>query len=410
MVQPGVDKRRLQRALTALTARHDSLRLRFDTVKGQFRAFINPPGPAFIREMDLGELDDEALKTRLTDIASTAIPLFGHPLFELVVVHCGSRGDAVIWRAHHAITDGVGMVVLFEDLLKLLLGMPLLSKAMTYPDYVTRFMTLPPSRTAVIDAFWRKMHRDLPRAPDIGRKAKGLEPLWSNLGKVKLRRLRVSVGTDSLSKFSERVAEANLSNASVMFAGFLESLCQRYDTDRLAFTTLVARSDPALARYSGAHFFDPILPYQAVGDTAITQAAHRLRADLMQANAHLPAQAATQATAYEQALIDSGIYARQFSVHQPRPPRRKEKSTFANSYNTTPDLPKQVGPYTLTPVDVSVYLRCRTDLRILLREGQENPGFNLEYDGISYTDAEIDALSVRICELLDLDLEGACRM
>jgi len=61
----------------------------------------------------------------------------------------------------------------------------------------------------------------------------------------------------------------------------------------------------------------------------------------------------------------------------------------------------------LTPLDVSIFRRCRSDLRFLLREGQAKPGFDLEYDGLSYTDGEITAMNTRICDLLNLDSESA---
>lgn len=407
LVQPGVDMRRLRRALDMLVARHDCLRTRFQVIRGQFRAIIDPTGPAEIREIELGQMDGATFRSRISEIANAPLPLMGQPLAELIVVHCTGRGDAVVWRAHHAITDGFGMVVLFEDMLKLLLGMPLLSRPVTYPDYVSRFLTSPPARAAKIETFWKEKHRDLPKAPNIGRKAKGLEPLWYNLGDVVGKRLRVSVSSDSMTELQDRAARGNLSFASVMFAAFLETLCQLYDTDRLAFTTLIARSDPALSTYAGAHYFDPVLPYQAAGPDGIDHAARRLRADLMLASDHLPSDAASQATDHEKALVGQGIYPRQFSVHQPRPTSRMEKSVFSSGLHAAPGVPQRLGPYVLTPLDVSIFRRCRSDLRFLLREGQAKPGFDLEYDGLSYTDDEITAMNARICDLLNLDSESA---
>jgi hypothetical protein len=65
-----------------------------------------------------------------------------------------------------------------------------------------------------------------------------------------------------------------------------------------------------------------------------------------------------------------------------------------------------MGPYLLTPLDVSIYRRSRTDLRFLIREGQANQGFDLEYDGKSYSEVEIRALTEKVLELLNLELLG----
>lgn len=404
LVQPKVDLRRLQRAVDKLVARHDSLRTRFDKAGDRFQAVIDPHRTSPIREVELGPLDHGAFLARIKEIANAPLPVRGKTLAEVIVVHAADRGDVVIWRAHHAITDGYGMVVLFEDMMKLLLGLPIATKALSYGEYVSRFLSVSPDRTARIEAFWSEMHRDLPHAPNIGRKRKGLEPLWFNLGDVVGKRRLISVSSDSLNSLSNRATGANLSPTNMLFTGFLETLCQLYDTDRLAFTTLIARSDPGMNTFAGAHYFDPILPYHMAGIGGIDETAQRLRRNLMLASEHLPSDAASQATNYEKALVAADIYPRQFSVHQPRPTGRIKKSPFSRGFTSKPGTPLCMGPYTLTQLEISDYRRCRTDLRFMLREEQENPGFYLEYDGLSYDDAEISAMSVRIAEILNLEI------
>lgn len=406
LVQPSVDMRRLQRALDKLVARHDSLRTRFGHAKGSYWARIDPVRKALIQEIDLDPLDDAAFQARIREIANSPLPLSGETLSELIVAHCAERGDVVIWRAHHAITDGFGMVVLLEDMLKLLIGLPLSEPALGFGDYTARYLMLPAASARKNEAFWKEMHRDLPKAPDIGRKAKGLEPLWFNLGDVEGRRLRFSIAPLTLDQLTKRAARENLGSTVVLFAGFLEALCQQYNTDRLAFTTLIARSDPGLNRFAGAHYFDPILLYKSMEQNGIEQAAQRLKSDIMMASSHLPSEAASQATDYEKSLVEAGIYPRQFSIHQPRPTNRLKRSTFRGGLDVVAGTAQRMGPYLLTPLDVSIYRRSRTDLRFLIREGQANQGFDLEYDGKSYSEVEIRALTEKVLELLNLELLG----
>ncbi len=407
LVRPRVDMRRLRRAYEKLLARHDSLRIRFEPIRGQWRALIGPaPAKAAIREVDLGDLDDAAFQTRVTEIANAPMPLLGHALAELVVLRCGGRGDVVVWRVHHAITDGIGMVVLVEDLLKFLIGMPIPTPALSHGEYIARFIDLPADRAAEIDAFWRDTHRDLPKAPNIGRKAKGLDPLWTNMGDVVAGKARVNLNAPSMARLEARAQRSGLRATSLLFAGFLEALGELYGVDHLAYTTLLGRSDPALASYAGAHYFDPVLSYRALGETGLDRAAASLQTALALANAHLPAEAACEAAPYETGLIEAGIYPRQFSVHQPRPTGRLRSSIFGAGMTAPHGVAQRLGPYTLTSLDVSVPQRSRYDLRFALADADAGGGFDLQYDAVSYTDAEIEAISARICALLELDRTG----
>lgn len=404
LVRPRVDMRRLQRACDKLFARHDILRARFVETAGGYGVCTEPAGTVAIRRIDLSDHDEDAFRARVTAEANAPMPLWDGPLAELVVLHGGQRGDAVVWRAHHAVTDGFGMVLIVEDFFKYLIGLPIHTKAMTVAEYSARFLKQTPARAKEIDAFWREKHRHLPKAPEIGRKAKGMEPLWYNLGKAVGKRCRIDVSQNSMARLTEQAHRAGVGSTATLFVGFLEALCRLYDTERLAYTTLIARSDPALSSFAGPHYFDPVLPYTAVGSDDLTRAAQALQADIALANEHLPSEAAAVANAYEKGLVAAGIFPRQFSVHQPRPTARMKKSVFSSGIRSAPGTEHRLGPYVLCRMTVATFTRSRCDLRFALRETQNSTGFDLEYDGISYDDAEISRLAAQVCDLLDLDL------
>ena len=406
LVQPGVDMRRLRRAGKLLAARHDSLRIRFMILDQQFRAAVTEDQGDLVREVDIGDVDDATFRSEVSAIAQAPMSLLESQLAELVVVHCGQRGDVLLWRLHHAITDGYGILVLIEDFLRLLVGLPFLTPALSYKDYVARFLQVPPKRAAEIRAFWEDLHRNLPKAPNIGRKAKGMQPLWRNLGDVDGRRKQIRLTARSVAALDRKGRQEGLRTTSILFTGFLEALCQLYDTEALAYTTLLARSDPALSNFAGAHYFDPVLPYRAAGKRGLFGNARTLFEHFMQANAHLPSDAASQSTAYEDALIEAGIYPRQFSVHQPRSTRRLKHALLPGASLTSRGQTQMMGPYRITPLDVSVFRRSRVDLRFMIRDSGDSTGFDLEYDGISYADAEIDAIAARLCDLTGLEQES----
>jgi len=407
LVRPGVDLRRLRRAVHKLMERHDILRLRFEQAKGTWRALIDPPGRDPIRLIDLGDRDDETFLSEIKTIANAPMPLVGQPLIDFVIVKCGSRGDVGIARFHHAITDGYGMVVLAEDLIKLLMGMPITGKAVSFVEYLARHQLPLPRRAAKVDAFWDKLREELPKAPNIGRKAKGLEPLWHSFGETEQRQIDFRVTPQSIIRFENRAAELGISENALLFAGYLDALCQCYDWDKLLFKTHVSRTDPVLDTYAGDHTLDPILPYRRGGEKEFVAAAQALSATLNQAMEHLPAGAAIRRTPYENELIEAGYYTEQFSLYEPRATVRQQRSIFSEIFYVEYGQEQQLGPFKLTPLDIAKPQRSLYEMQLHLGTSKTRKGFSILYDGIGYDFREVRRIGDKICALLEFDLTEA---
>jgi Condensation domain len=406
LVKPRVDLRRLRRAAQKLNERHDSLRIRLDWAQNNWRALIDPPGEPQFTEIDVGDVDDATFFSEITAIANAPMPLVGGPLAELIVVHCGQRGDVIVTRVHHAITDGYGMIVLTEDLMKYLIGLPIMNRAVSHAEYISRFENPSPERAAEINAYWTELHRDFPTAPLIGRKSKKMEPLWRNVGDVIAKRITVTASRQSLAALDARSGGAGASTATAMFAGFLEGLCLCYDVEQLMFVTHVARTDPGLETYMGDHTLDPVIKYFAAGKAGMDLATRRLGTSILEAIDHLPAEAARRGTPWEDAIVAGGGYPGQFSAHQPRAMTRRDRSVFRDGLKQAHGVEQKIGPYILSTMDVSVFRRGLPDLQFSLGTESVSTGFSLKYDGIAYTETEISNLSEKICDLLELEITG----
>ena len=407
LVRPRVDLRRLKRAMDKLCVRHDCLRLRLQKIRGNWMAVTDPNARIEIQQVDLGDLDDESFQTRIKEIANAPMPLVDSPLAEMIVVHCGERGDVIVTRVHHAITDGYGMVVLTEDLLKYLIGLPILSRAVSHAEFVQKYENPPPSRAKEIEAFWEDMLRRFPKAPNIGRRAKGMEPLWRSIGKVEAARLIVKTTPQSAERPVARAEKMNIGAATLFFAAYMEALCQCYDQDRLIFVTPIARTNPALATYMGDCTLDAIFPYQAAGTGGLDAAALELHKTMMEGIDHLPSDSARRGTAWENKLLAAGCYPRQFCAYQPRAVARQNQSMFSEGFNREVGVEERVGPYWISTLDVSVHHRTLSELQFNLGPDNGRNGFALSYDGIAYTQQEISQLAEKICALLDLEMTGA---
>jgi hypothetical protein len=406
LMRPGIDLRRLRRAVHKLRLRHDSLRIRFVRVKHIWQAVIDPPEVQAIQEIDLGNLEDDVFNAEIRRLANARMPLVNAPLAEVIVVRCGDRGDVLITRVHHAITDGYGMVVLTEDLTKLLIGLPIEGVAVSHAQYIARFESPLPSRAGEIAEFWAKLHSHPPKAPLVGRKAKGMKPLHRCLGVVEQKNLTCTATPASLRRLEAKAASAQTTATTTFFAGYLEAIGQIYDLDRFLFTTHVSRIDPAIDSYVGDHTLDPILPFEPGGKRRLGQLTEALGNTMIEAMSHLPSEAARRGTAYETALIDAGCYPGQFSVYQPRATARQDKSAFRDAFYIEYGEEKQIGPFFVTFLDVSRRSRKIADMQLDLGSARLRKGFQIHFDGISYTDAEIEKVSETVCDLLDLEMTG----
>ena len=143
LVRPRVDMRRLSRAYQKLQERHDSLRIQFELVKNTWRAIIGPVPDAPIKQIDLGDVDNETFRRCVIDTATAPMPLINHSQSEIILMKCGARGDVVIWRVSDTITDGYGSIVLTEDLLKFLFGMPVHGRAVSHAEFIGQFENAP---------------------------------------------------------------------------------------------------------------------------------------------------------------------------------------------------------------------------------------------------------------------------
>ncbi|HEV7505794.1 MAG TPA: amino acid adenylation domain-containing protein, partial [Thermoanaerobaculia bacterium] len=109
----------LEKVLTELVRRHESLRTIFPPVAGQPVQTILPPAPVSLATIDLNSLgchlEVELLALAAAD-ARRAFDLAAGPLFRASVVKLGREDHAILLGLHHIVGDGVSMGVLLKEL------------------------------------------------------------------------------------------------------------------------------------------------------------------------------------------------------------------------------------------------------------------------------------------------------
>ncbi|HEX8393776.1 MAG TPA: non-ribosomal peptide synthase/polyketide synthase [Longimicrobium sp.] len=144
----AVDERVVERALDEILRRHGALRTRFATRDGNPVQVVAPHEPFRLTVVDLSsraEKDREAELERLAQAAaSEPFHLEQGPLFRATMVRMGAEDWALLFAAHHAVTDGWSMGVFWNELGTLLTAFgngepsPLPTLPLTFGEYARR--------------------------------------------------------------------------------------------------------------------------------------------------------------------------------------------------------------------------------------------------------------------------------
>ncbi|MFE2289624.1 amino acid adenylation domain-containing protein [Streptomyces sp. NPDC059452] len=115
-----LDTEALAAALTALAARHESLRTTFEERDGALLQIVRAPGPVPLPVVDLTALPaaerDRELERALRSEVSAPFDLRNGPVLRGLLVHTGPREHLLVLTAHHIAADAWSMEVMCREL------------------------------------------------------------------------------------------------------------------------------------------------------------------------------------------------------------------------------------------------------------------------------------------------------
>ncbi|MBR0738639.1 amino acid adenylation domain-containing protein [Bradyrhizobium liaoningense] len=114
--QTQIDWETLRRALVAIVAHHDALRLRFKQVDGAWRVEQGPPpvsSELLWSHTDVGGATEIA---ELARVAQQSLSLSSGPLLRAAGMDLADGGQRLLLVIHHLVVDGVSWRILLEDL------------------------------------------------------------------------------------------------------------------------------------------------------------------------------------------------------------------------------------------------------------------------------------------------------
>ncbi|MCA1682235.1 MAG: condensation domain-containing protein, partial [Actinobacteria bacterium] len=117
----GLDEQALRRALDAVLAHHDALRMRFECLDGYWRQHNAPVEPVDVLHVcdlsDIGSDGQVEAIAQVTDEVRCSFDLGSAPLVKAVLFDLGAGQRPVLFVVvHHLVVDGVSWRILLEDL------------------------------------------------------------------------------------------------------------------------------------------------------------------------------------------------------------------------------------------------------------------------------------------------------
>ncbi len=117
-IEGGLNEKALQRSLTTLIRRHDSLRLSFPLVDGKTTVQLNDIyNPLSVTDLsDLSESEQQSqVRKFIDDHSRTLFDLSTGPLLNLHLLKLGKQEEILLFNMHHIISDGWSIGVLIRD-------------------------------------------------------------------------------------------------------------------------------------------------------------------------------------------------------------------------------------------------------------------------------------------------------
>jgi len=130
-----LDRVRLQVALDALVARHESLRTRFVTIDDEPWQSVAPEGRIELEYFAIPDLI-RGIRAQLGELCAHTFDLATGPLLRACLLRISDEEHVLLLLTHHIISDAWSSGVLFRDLAALYDGASLAELPVQYADYV----------------------------------------------------------------------------------------------------------------------------------------------------------------------------------------------------------------------------------------------------------------------------------
>lgn len=317
LIQPRLDVNRVRRAVQAVVARHESLRMRFVYENNMWGVVIDPPRADVFVEENIGPMDHQALERLVADRLAPVLDPFTDPMIEIRLLRLGAQGDALLLRGHHLVLDGWSMAIILGEVFKYYVGIPLgPPSAMNHQRFLREFTGFGnPRLLAERESYFRKLLLPAPPLPNTGRAKKGLEPNRHDVAANPGAECIVAISRNRRRELLEKAKAAGVTDSSLFIASYAMAIGRMGGVDDVQINIPTAnRTDRALLDYVG--WVSAMMPVRCKlrRSATVGELARELHMQFLRSAAHLPIDFAylDRSGSIRQEQIEAGAFPNQF--------------------------------------------------------------------------------------------------
>ena len=394
-VRPGISLRLINRVFEKLVKRHDSLRLQFVQQHSEWKAEILAKHPTGVSVHDLSTLSASEQNDVILETARHPMTALSDPLFEMHLFRCGDAGDVVLTRAHHSIIDGYGVVVLIEDLIKFVINIPIMTRAVSHEQFIKIRETQTRQNAAQKTTFWENRLLPPPRNLNIGRVAKNL-PRMSSKTVAHSTRLDDILTPEQSGELAQHAKKTGSSTFAYLHAAFSNTLCDLADSQEILVSSVIGRQNAELSTFIGAEMQEMLTRVRR-SFTGIDQSAAQVSKDISEAAQALPTDIFfSQESRLSKELAAADINGIRFFVHILNPIGRMSNSPFHKLFSGAMSGKVSFGGFSIERFDLPGTSETISELFLSVHQTQHGPNASLVADSDAF---DVDGLD-RIAKLI----------
>ncbi len=387
-----IEKKRLDEAFRKVAARHEALRARFARRSGGWHMIVEDSHRTGPVVTDLGPVSDTELKTVIAAMAREPFDIENGPLFKLDVLRCGGRGDVLLLRAHHLVTDGWSQIMVADEMIRASLGLPFSGTTpLSYGDYLKRFeRAASPAQEAANEAYWQRTILPALATPHLGRVAKGLEPNYSGVLLGPAAKLVSVIEARDVENLRRTAKSAGCSLSNLIQAAFATVLARRGGVEGVYFNTpFASRARPELQSFVGlvCDFLPVRCDVAAAG--SLENLARSIADQLRNSYAHAPARATKCDHTFDDLVNGAGGHLRQFECGMLIPEGAMRGSMLAPMLGGGNLRSLKLGAAEVEWIDINSVRSTSAELDLRTLEAGNELKLIVAYDTLAFTGAEV---------------------
>lgn len=405
LVEPRIDLKRLERAVERLCRRHDGLRLSLGRQGDEWRACVWDRHRTGVVVENVGDVDRSELTSMAAAIAARPLNLFQDDLIQFRLLRSERVGDVLLVRAHHAIVDGHSMLILVEDMLKLLIGLPLVGAGLSHEKYLSELETLTPRQQEENQRYWDSIiHPVLPN-PGLGRFGAGKPVPRRIFDPTDIREVPIRIPTERFEELPSLVGAPGQTPFSILFAAFAQAYLDISGLPGIYVVTFIDRTSAKLANYVGCASMSIPVRCENIGGLPLCKFAESLSQQIREGVAHLPSEAGLPYLSADWIVHEGGGAMRHLACGMVFTGGRAKRSPFAPALQAQAGIANKIGPLTVTRLAIPTQGYAPSGIEFAVLPDATGVGLSFSYHNRYYSDEAMAQFKRRMEELLKLPLD-----